>query len=111
MKEPRMPEMAKDKKLIVYRLTILPTWGNPIAIRIQKEGDVYLISSRRLNGEGGYDPGKLVEKKNAKLANADASALEALLVALNVFEMATKHGTVTCDGNECTLKTTSNQKN
>ncbi len=65
MKEPKLPQMAKDKSVIAYRLTILPTWGNPIAIRIQKEGDVYLISSRHLNGEGGYDPGKLVEQKNA----------------------------------------------
>ena len=110
MKEPKLPEMAKDKKVIAYRLTIPPTWGNPIAIRIQREGDVYLISSRRLNGEGGYDPGKLVEQKNAKLANADASALEALLVALRFFEMPTEDGTVGCDGDEWILEGVSDGK-
>ncbi|SRR5258708_39905557 len=104
MKEPKLPEMAKDKKVIAYRLTILPPWGNPIAIRIQKEGDVYLIFSRRLNGEGGYDPGKLVEQKKAKLANSDASALESLLVALRFFEMPTEDRFRMSDGDEWVLE-------
>src|SRR5260370_8411390 len=107
MKEPKLPEMAKDKKVIAYRLTILPPWGNPIAIRIQKEGDVYLISSRRLNGGGGYDPGKLVEQKKAKLANSDASALESLLVALRFFEIPTDDRFRRSDGDKWHLQGTS----
>jgi hypothetical protein len=110
MKEPRLPEMAKDKTVIAYRLTILPTWGNPIAIRIQKEGDVYLISSKRLDGDGGYDPGKLVEQKNAKLANADASVLEALVVALRLFEMPTEDRFAMSDGDEWVLEGVSDGK-
>lgn len=33
MKEPRLPEFAKDVNTDIYRVTILPTWGNSIAVR------------------------------------------------------------------------------
>jgi hypothetical protein len=31
MNEPRLPEVAKDVNADIYRITILPTWGNSIA--------------------------------------------------------------------------------
>jgi hypothetical protein len=100
MKEPRLPEMAKNKKLLVYRFMILPPSGNPIAVRVQKRGEDYLISAKRLNGKGGYDPGKLVEEKNTILTKADGLALNALLVALRFFEMPTYDGVMQSDGDQ-----------
>jgi hypothetical protein len=67
MNEPRLPELVKDVKAEVYRIMILPSWGNPIVVRVQKHGELYSLSARRLDGQGGYDPGKLVEAKDIEL--------------------------------------------
>jgi len=46
MKEPRLPELAKDVNAEAYRMTILPTWGNSIAVRVNRRGELYIpISS------------------------------------------------------------------
>ena len=53
MKEPRLPDLAKDVGVDVYRMTILPTWGNSITVRVQKRGMSYSLSARRLDGQAG----------------------------------------------------------
>lgn len=50
MKEPRLPESSKDSSAEIYRFTILPTWGNSITVRVQKHGESYNLSARRLDG-------------------------------------------------------------
>ena len=87
MKEPRLPEFAKDVNADVYRITILPTWGNSIAVRVQKHGELFSLSARRLDGQAGYDPGKLTESKDIVLSAEDCNRL---LVAV------LKHGTSNC---------------
>jgi len=67
MNETSLFESAKAPGISVYRLTILPTWGNPIAIRFEKKNELYRLTAKRLSGEGGYDPGKLVETKEVTL--------------------------------------------
>ena len=53
MNEPRLPRFAKDVNADVYRIMILPTWGNPVVVRVQKHGELYSLSARRLDGQGG----------------------------------------------------------
>jgi len=100
MKEPQMLEMAKDQKTRMFRLTILPTWGNPIAVRVKQDGDSYLLSARRLDGDGGYDLGKLVEKNDLRLTEKDSSALNSLLASNNIFMMPTTEDVSGADGDE-----------
>ena len=104
MNEPRLPEIAKEAMAVVYRFTILPTWGNPIAVRARKEGNAFSLSARRLDGEGGYDPGKLVEQKEVKLKEADSAALEALIAKIGFFQMATDDNVQGNDGAEWILE-------
>ncbi len=104
MKEPRLPEVSKDKKVVVYRFTILPTWGNPIAIRAQKQGGIFSLSARRLDGEGGYDPGHLVEQKDLKLSEADSRSLDSLVTALKFFHMPSEDEISGHDGDEWILE-------
>ena len=66
MKEPRLPDFAKDVNVEVYRMMILPTWGNSIVVRVQRHRKLYNLSARRLDGQAGYDPGKLVEAKDSR---------------------------------------------
>jgi hypothetical protein len=104
MKEPRLPELSKDTKAVVYRFTILPTWGNPIAVRAQKQDGIFRLSARRLDGEGGYDPGKLVEQKNLKLSETDSKSLDSLVTALKFFHMPGHEDVLGFDGEEWILE-------
>src|SRR6266480_3674065 len=90
MKEPRLPEFAKDANAEVYRITVLPTWGNSIAVRVQKHGELYSLSARRLDGQAGYNPGKLVESKDIALGADDSKTLAALIQNLDFFQISTE---------------------
>jgi hypothetical protein len=61
MNEPRLPAIAEDGDVEIYRLMILPTWGNPVVVRAERHGELYSLHARRLDGQGGYDPRKLIE--------------------------------------------------
>ena len=43
-----------DPSIELYRLVMLPTFDNPIAIRIWTKGDQRYIITKRLSGSGGY---------------------------------------------------------
>src|SRR5271155_5834386 len=104
MKEPRLPEAASDATAVIYRLTILPTAGNPIAVRAQKLGTLFNLAARRLDGQGGSDPGKSAEEKDVQLSEADSSTLESTIAQLKFFEMPTDEHLVGADGEEWILE-------
>ena len=90
MKEPSLLATTNSPNRQVYRLTIIPTWGNPVAFRAQRKENVFLLSSCRLSGEGGYDPGKLVESRDHALTQEDSIALDSLFTQLGFFDMPTE---------------------
>jgi hypothetical protein len=100
MNEPRLPDLAKDLNAEVYRIMILPTWGNSIVVRVQKHGNLYSLSARRLSGQAGYDPGKLTESKDIELSADDSKALEALIQNLSFFQFPADDAVVGADGDE-----------
>lgn len=104
MNEPRLPEMAKDVNAEVYRLMILPKWGNSIVVRVQRHGELYSLSARRLDGLAGYDPGKLVESKDIELDADNSKTLEVLVQNLNFFQLSSDDslgaGVIGLDGEE-----------
>jgi hypothetical protein len=110
MNEPRLPSLASNKAVLVYRFMALPTWGNPISVRAQKGGQVYSVSSRRLNGQGGYDPGKLGEQMDITLSESDSKTLERLFAVLNFFQMSTDEEVLGADGTEWILEVVSEGK-
>ncbi len=98
MKEPRLPEFAEDLNAEIYRITILPTWGNSIAVRVEKHGELYSLFARRLNGQAGFDLGKLVESKDIALSADDSGKLALLIQNLNFFQMPTEDDVIGLDG-------------
>jgi hypothetical protein len=78
---------VKDVNVDVYRIMILPTWGDPIVVRVQRHGELYSLSARRLDGQGGYDPGKLVEAKDIELGADDSRSLAVLIQNLDFFQL------------------------
>lgn len=104
MKEPRLPDFAKDAKEEIYRLMILPTWGNSIVVRIRRHEKLYSLSARRLDGQAGYDPGKLAEARDFDLSEDDSNVLQTLLQNLHFFEMSTNDDVMGFDGDEWILE-------
>jgi hypothetical protein len=102
MNEPRLPGFAKDANAEVYRIMILPNLGNSIVVRVsrRRRGKVYSLSARRLDGQAGYDPGKLVEAKDIELSTDDSKTLKALVQNLNFFQMATDDDVLGHDDDE-----------
>jgi hypothetical protein len=90
---------------VVYRFLILPTWGNSIAIRAVKGESGYELISKRLDGQAGYDEGKLVEERKVKLSKADGEKLEELLLQkLQFFKLPTVGNDHGNDGEEWLLE-------
>jgi hypothetical protein len=104
MHEPNLLELSKGAKTEIYRFMILPTWGNSIAVRVDKEGELYHLSARRLDGQAGYEPGNLVESKDLDLNAADSKTLSLLLQQLNFSQMTTKETFRGDDGDEWVLE-------
>jgi hypothetical protein len=106
MNEPSLFELEKAPAVCIYRLTILPTWGNPIAIRFEKknQNEANRLIGKRLSGAGGYDPGKLVETKEGTLSAADSKTLDSLMADLKFSSMQTDDNIGGNDGDEWILE-------
>jgi hypothetical protein len=104
MNESPLPEAAENTTTEIYRLLILPTWGNSIAVRVQKRGEFYHLSARRLDGQAGYYPGNLVESKDVDLDGENSKTLDALIQSMNFFRMATEDDVRGADGDEWVIE-------
>src|SRR5262245_20677562 len=87
MNEPDLAGLTKDTNLITLRVTILPTFGNPITVRIQQEDKTFKIWAKRLDGAGGYDPGKLAKEVQLTLSTEESEPIFRSLNKLNPFEI------------------------
>jgi hypothetical protein len=110
MNEPRLPELVKDVKADVYRMLILPTWGNSVVVRVQRRGESYNLSARRLDGQAGYDPGKLVEARDLELNTEDSKTLATLIQNLNFFRLPGEDDVRGEDGEEWIIEGVSQGK-
>jgi hypothetical protein len=86
--------------LTAYRLLILPTWGHPISVRAELAGGYCKLTSCRLDGQGGYDPGKVAEKHEVTLSGEDTLSLTKLLDTLKMFERPTEDEYLGMDGDQ-----------
>lgn len=104
MEEQPLHSGATTTKGTVYRLTILPTWGNPVSVRLTLLDGKATIEGKRLDGQGGYEPGKLVEKGLAPLRAEALARFERLFVKLNFEKQPTQDPTSGFDGSEYILE-------
>ncbi|MDR0902370.1 MAG: hypothetical protein LBM92_06340 [Opitutaceae bacterium] len=68
MKEPVLTPAGKDKNYFAFRILYLPTFTEPLAIRVEKNGGKIIRRTVKLSGAGGYDPGEIKEDKQENLA-------------------------------------------
>jgi hypothetical protein len=76
-----------DIEAEIYRITFIPTFHNPIRIRIEKRKDDCFLVAKQLNGQGGYDAGKLKEEKRRRISLKDWNQLVDLLNQANFWVM------------------------
>lgn len=104
MNEPNLQEAVVRPEAAVYRLTILPTWGNAITVRAEQQGNIYQLISSRLDGQAGFDPGKLAEQERVILSVADSQALDALISKLRFFQQPSGEEVLGEDGDQWILE-------
>jgi len=108
--EGESPTTSESAKVSEYRITILPTWGNAISIRVQRRGELYGLSARRLNGQAGYAPGELVESIDTILSPEDSKTLAILIQNLAFFQMPAIDNIRGMDGDEWIMEAASQAK-
>lgn len=104
MEEQPLHTVAGTTKGTVYRLTILPTWGNPVVVRLTVLDGKATIEGKRLDGQGGYEPGKLVERGVTPLKEEAVASFEQLFAKLNFERQSTQDPTRGLDGSEYILE-------
>jgi hypothetical protein len=99
MKEPSLWKLAQqDKQIAVYRLLKLPTWGRPIAVRIEKAGGRVTLNEVLLDGDGGYDLGEVVVSKQVALSERDWDRLMRHVEGVGFWDMPTSINDLGVDG-------------
>ena len=87
MKEPLLFNKKPNK--ITYRFLWLRTFHNPVSIRIEKVNDSYSITWKLCDGEGGYEPGKLIINQTKKLDKQTWDSFNKLLKKLDFWDLKT----------------------
>ncbi|MBK8466725.1 MAG: hypothetical protein IPL32_12925 [Chloracidobacterium sp.] len=83
--DPVLP--VEDSNTEIYRITFIPTFHNPIKIRVEKHKNNYVLIAKRLSGQGGYDAGELKVEKKRTLGRKEWDRLLDLLRKASFWEL------------------------
>lgn len=87
MKEPIL--FADKSQSETYRFTWLRTFHNPIAIRIEKRGNSYMLYWKLCDGAGGYQPGQLIIDQRKEIDKATWNEFQNGLAQIDFWNMQT----------------------
>jgi len=106
MEEESLYSKREEEKLEIYRFTLLPTWGDPrsVTIELEKEANLATIQYSRLDGDGGYDPGKLVEKETRDLSGREFKDFIKLFEEIGFSNQTTNDPILGLDGSQWILE-------
>jgi hypothetical protein len=104
MKEPVLSIGAKEKSYFVFRVLYLPTWGRPVAVRIEKKGGEIIRRVVLLSGDGGYDPGSIKEEKTERISDTEFSHFQSELEKSRFWTLAVKDDVRGADGSELIIE-------
>lgn len=63
--------LQSDSPTETYRFLWLRSFHHPVAVRVWGSGDVHFINVKQMDGQGGYQPGKLIIDHTRPLTNAE----------------------------------------
>jgi hypothetical protein len=90
----------------VYRFLWLRTFSNPIMIRLACDARGCDLTSKRLDGKGGYEPGKVVERKERRLSGQEATSIRRMLGKTQFWSPQPKDQRIGLDGAQWILEGT-----
>lgn len=96
MKEPVI--FMDNSENEIYRFTWLRTFHNPVAIRIEKQGDSCLLYWKSCSGAGGYQPGKLTVNSQKIIEKATWNEFKSRLDQIDFWNLKTNEKVFGCDG-------------
>ena len=94
---------AREKSIVaptdgvVVRLTWLRSFHSPIVVRINCAARC-TITGKRLNGAGGYEPGRIVERRVDRLTDSEAQELYRLVALANLSDPMPESEILMMDG-------------
>lgn len=86
LEEPVLSDSLPTK---VFRFTWLRTFNNPIAIGLENNNDSITLYWKVCDGEGGYEPGKLIENKKKQLSLNEWTLFLQRIDSLNFWKLET----------------------
>ncbi len=87
---------AADARTI--RFTWLPSFHNPVTVRIESAGATHRLIARRLSGAGGYEPGTVQARIERTLTPAESERLLAAIERTRLFALPANPCSLGCDG-------------
>lgn len=85
MGEPSLYAMRGQGRRAIRYLS-LPTWGHPVAIRVEHTPRGIVLTRRVLSGQGGYEPGHLASESTRSLRPEDWRSIQAALHGARFFD-------------------------
>jgi len=83
------PALEKASDTTVYRFTWLRTFDHPISVRVTKTKSGAELVAKELDGQGGYEPGKLLRTEKRNLSTSQFQSLEDFTAAHGFWELPT----------------------
>jgi hypothetical protein len=74
MGELRLAEGAAGSTDQIFRLTVLPSFTTPLAVRLHRRGSSAVVVTTVLGGAGGYEPGGVVWHDSVEVTPGDAES-------------------------------------
>ncbi|MES2696829.1 MAG: hypothetical protein V4773_25400 [Verrucomicrobiota bacterium] len=100
MKEPALTVHEEEPGYFGFRLLFLPTWGRPMALRIERQGGIGTRRAVVLSSSGG----KIYEEETAKLAPEEIATIVTNLKASGFWELPTRDDVTGFDGNQLVIE-------
>jgi hypothetical protein len=88
----------------VYRLLFLPTFRQPVAVRLSDSGGVWRAVCKRSDGRGGYGAGQLTAESERELSRAEAKQFARRLNRVGFWDMPSSEETAGLDGSQAVFE-------
>lgn len=105
MNEPSLYDAARDTAVHQYRFLWLPTWGRPVAVRVEiLPGGASLLNLTILSGSAGYAPGEVKSQRSIQLSVLQTRGLLDSLDSINYWAMPSQDDVSVPDGERYILE-------
>jgi hypothetical protein len=99
LREPSLFALSNDSKIQCYRLLLLPSFEKPVAVRLTLKSDnTGTLDVKITNGQGGYEPGLLIESKTISISQQQVTNFLHLLDKANFWHLPARDERVGLDG-------------